>query len=261
MDETNTDLTVAIDAAVATVTIDRPDKHNAVNRAVWEAIGPAMAALDADTRVKVIILTGAGGKAFSAGADISEFAETYRTIETTRAYNGLVRQGQQAVSDVAKPVIAMIDGLCIGGGCGLALACDLRFAGEASRFAITPARIGAAYSFADTKQLVDLVGPARAKDILFSGAMIDAHRAERIGLVDRVLPSERLVAETRAYAEQLCQLSQTSIRIAKRTVDAIGAGHDEETDALREAFEQAFEGRDFREGYDAFLRKRKPDFG
>ena len=260
MHETGGELTITVDKAVATVTIDRADKHNAINRAVWEAIGPAMAALDADPNVKVVILTGAGGKAFSAGADISEFAETYRTPETTRAYNGLVRRAQQAVSDVAKPVIAMIDGLCIGGGCGLALACDLRFAGAASRFAIPPAKIGAAYSFADTRQLVDLVGPARAKDILFSGAMIDARRAERIGLVDRVLPSEQLTAETRAYAEQLCALSQTSIRVAKRMVDAIAAGCDEETEALRAAFEQAFEGRDFREGYDAFLTKRKPDF-
>lgn len=249
-----------IEDAVATVTINRPDKHNALNRAVWSAIGPAMTALDADPSVKVIILTGAGGKAFSAGADMSEFAETFETIETTRAYNTLVREAQKAVSDASKPVLAMIEGLCIGGGCGLALACDLRLAAEDCRFAITPAKIGAAYSFADTKQLVDLVGPARAKDILFSGAMIDARRAEMIGLVDRVVPSENLEDETRAYAAQLCAMSQTSIRIAKRMVNAIKAGADHETEALRVDFERAFDGKDFREGYDAFLSKRKPRF-
>ena len=253
-------LLTAIKGAVATVTINRPDKHNALNQAIWSAIGPTMTALAADPTVKVIILTGAGGKAFSAGADMSEFAETYATVETTRAYNRLVREAQHIVSNVEKPVLAMIEGLCVGGGCGLALACDLRFASGDSRFAITPAKIGAAYSFGDTRQLVDLVGPARAKDILFSGAMIDARRAETIGLVDHVLPKESLAEETLAYAAQLCAVSQTSIRVAKRMVNAIKAGADHETEALRAEFEQAFEGEDFREGYDAFLNKRKPRF-
>ena len=253
-------LLTAIKGAVAMVTINRPDKHNALNRAIWSAIGPAMTALEADPTVKVIILTGAGGKAFSAGADMSEFTETYATVETTRAYNRLVREAQHIVSNVEKPVLAMIEGLCVGGGCGLALACDLRFASEDSRFAITPAKIGAAYSFGDTRQLVDLVGPARAKDILFSGAMMDARRAEAIGLVDHVLPKESLAEETLAYAAQLCAVSQTSIRVAKRMVNAIKAGADHETEALRAEFERAFEGEDFREGYDAFLNKRKPRF-
>ncbi len=261
MRNSDADLLVDIDGAIATVTINRPDKHNALNLAIWSRIGPTMATLDADPAVKVIVFTGAGGKAFSAGADMSEFAQTYRTIETTRDYSALVRAAQQAVHDAAKPVLAMIDGICVGGGCGLALACDLRFASDTSRFAITPARIGAAYSFGDTKQLVDLVGPARAKDILFSGALIDAGRAERIGLVDHVHAKDALAAQVRAYAERLCGVSQSSIRVAKQMVNAIKAGADTETEPLREAFERTFAQADFREGYDAFLNKRKPDFG
>ena len=254
------ELVVSISNAVATVTINRPEKRNAISTALWTGFCETMPRLEADEAVKVIIITGAGGVAFSAGADMSEFEQVYRTPETTRTYSDLVRRAQRQITDTAKPVIAMIDGLCVGGGCGIALACDLRFASAPSRFAITPARIGAAYSFGDTKQLVDLVGPARAKDILFSGALLDAETAFAYGLVDRVIGAENLRATVDNYAETLCSVSQTSIRVAKTMINAINDGADVETESLGRLFEQTFAGADFREGYEAFLTKRKPNF-
>lgn len=260
MKETTDELLIAIESETATVTINRPAKRNALNMAVWSAIIEAMLALDADMRVKVILLTGAGGKAFSAGADMSEFTEVYRSVDSTRRYSELVRRAQRTITDLAKPVIAMIDGLCIGGGCGVALACDLRFASERSKFGITPAKIGAAYSFDDTKQLVDLVGPARAKDMLFSGHLLDARTAHAYGLVDRIVPAADLAETVSAYARELCGLSQNSIGVSKRMINAIKDGADEETAELRALFEETFARDDFREGYDAFLNKRKPVF-
>jgi enoyl-CoA hydratase/carnithine racemase len=208
----------------------------------------------------VLILTGEG-ETFSAGADISEFADSYASPEEAVRTNATVRAGQAAVATLSKPVIARIRGACVGGGCGLALSADLRFAASDARLGITPARLGLAYSFADTKQLVDVVGPARAKDILFSARLIGAEEALTMGLVDRCLPPGALEAETRAYAESLAGLSQVSIRTAKAMIEAVRAGADTETDALRAAFEASFAGADFAEGYRAFLDKRRPEFG
>ncbi len=255
-----TDLDIDIAARVATVRINRPDKANAMRRQTWEEIARAMDELCADANVRVIVFAGAGGKAFSAGADIGEFAETYKDAKAARAYNDLVRRAQATVHDAPKPVLARIGGLCIGGGCGLAAACDIRFASADARFAITPARIGAAYSFADTKQLVDLVGPARAKDILFSGAQIDAERAFAIGLVDYVVEPEALEATVDDYARNLAALSQNSIAVAKATINAIKAGADTEPADLRRRFNETFASADFREGYAAFVDKRRPEF-
>jgi len=154
----------------------------------------------------------------------------------------------------------MIHGACAGAGSGLALACDLRFAAQGARLGITPARIGAAYPFADTKALVDLVGPARAKHILFSGALIDAPQAQAIGLVDFVHPEATLAAEVTAYAQGLAALSQNSIRTAKAMIAAIEAGAASETPELEALFAAAFAHPDFAEGYSAFLAKRKPRF-
>ena len=169
-------------------------------------------------------------------------------------------EGQRALTACPVPVIAAIEGACFGGGCGIALAADLRFAGRGARFAITPARIGAAYSFADTRQPIDAVGPSRAKDMLFSGRTLDAEKALRIGLIDRLVETGGALAAARDYASGLIELSGVSHAITKRTVEAIRAGAHEPDGALERAFLDAFEADDFREGYGAFLAKRKPRF-
>lgn len=245
---------------VATLELNQPAKHNAVSFAMWQALPEAVAAIEADETIRVVLVRGAGERAFSAGADISEFSSVYSDPGRTEAYNAAVRAGQAALRHLARPVIAVIDGVCVGGGCGIALACDLRFASSAARFAITPARLGLAYSYADTAQLVEKVGPARAKDILFSGRMLAAEEALAIGLIDRVVAPDELNGVVRAYAEDLASLSQTSIRAAKAIVNmVVDGGAATPPEAVRIA-EASFTGPDFQEGFQAFTEKRKPNF-
>jgi enoyl-CoA hydratase/carnithine racemase len=245
---------------VATLELNQPERHNAVSSAMWRALPEAVAAIEADAAIRVVLVRGAGGRAFSAGADISEFAAIYSDPERTAAYNAAVRAGQAALRHLERPVIAVVDGVCVGGGCGIALACDLRFASTAARFAITPARLGLAYSYADTAQLVEKVGPARAKDILFSGRMLPADEALAIGLIDRVVAPEELEGVVRNYAADLALLSQTSIRAAKAIVNMlVDDGAETPAEAARIA-DASFTGEDFQEGFQAFMEKRKPRF-
>lgn len=251
---------LARDGAIARLILNRPGRHNAISLEMWQALPRLAAEIDGDPAIKAVIVTGAGGKAFSSGADIGEFATVYATPESSRAYNDAVRAGFHAVERIAKPTVAMVNGICVGGGCGLALNCDLRFAAEGARFGITPAKLGLVYSFADTKRLVDTVGPARAKDILFSGRLVEAEEALRIGLIDRLLPPDRLEAETVDYVTGLSRLSQYTIRATKRIVQEMVDGADAETPVSRRLFDDSFAGEDFREGYAAFLAKRPPGF-
>ncbi len=246
--------------SVATLTLNRPDKANALSLDMWRAIPDLVQTVTGDQDVKVLVVRGAGDRVFSAGADIQEFKEVFATPESAAAYNTAVRAGQQALADCPKPVLAMVYGPCVGGGCGVALSCDLRFAADTARFGITPAKLGLAYSFADTRQLVDIVGPARAKDILFSGRLVAATEAMTLGLVDRVVPTAQLADAVTAYTDQLCSVSQYSLRTAKATINAIARGADVATPDLVEQFEASFQGQDFREGYRAFLDKRPPSF-
>jgi enoyl-CoA hydratase/carnithine racemase len=245
---------------VVTLELNQPEKHNAVSSAMWQALPEAVAAIEDDDAIRVVLVRGAGGRAFSAGADISEFAHVYSYPGRTEGYNAAVRAAQAALRHLDRPVIAVIDGVCVGGGCGIALACDLRFASSAARFAITPARLGLAYSYADTAQLVEKVGPARAKDILFSGRMLPAEEALAIGLIDRMIAPDELNGVVSAYAQDLALLSQTSIRAAKAIVNMLvddGASTPERAAQIADA---SFTGPDFQEGFRAFTEKRKPRF-
>ncbi len=239
--------------------INQTERHNAMSEAMWDAVPSALAEAQR-TGARVIVLTGTGGRAFSSGADISEFAQVYATAGSAGRYNARVRAAQAALRDIALPVIAMINGLCLGGGCGLALASDLRFASEEASFAITPARLGLAYSYEDTAQLVEKVGPARAKDILFSGRRLLAREALDIGLIDRVCPPGELREATYAYANELAALSPASIAASKATINALTGPASPPADLLA-MHAATFSGADFQEGYRAFLEKRKPRFG
>jgi enoyl-CoA hydratase/carnithine racemase len=242
---------------IATVTLAAPATRNAMTRAMWAALPEIVARIEADASIRAVIVTGAGGS-FCAGADISEFETVYGTEAAARVYNGLVRAGQQALRDLDRPVIAAIEGACVGGGCGIALSCDLRFAAEGAIFAITPARLGIAYSPADTMALVEKVGPARAKDILFSARKLDTAEALSIGLIERVVPGGTALATARSYAEELAALSPASLAVTKRIVNGlIPLAADP---ALTQAFEALFTGADFAEGTRAFLDRRRPRF-
>ena len=253
-------ISVELADEIGRIVLDQPRARNAISAAMWAALPDAVAGLETDPRVKVVVVTGAGTEAFSAGADISEFATVYATPAAARAQNDLVRAGQQALFDCAKPTIAVIRGPCVGGGCGLALHADLRFAATSAVFAIPPARLGTVYSFADARRLVEKVGQSRAADLLFSGRTVAAEEALRIGLVDFVHPDETLEGAVSAYLAGLCRLSQLSLRSQKAILREIASGAAEETPAARRLLDEAFAGEDFREGYAAFLEKRRPEF-
>ena len=241
--------------AVAHLILDRAAKRNAISQAMWEEFPRLVAeAMDASS-IRVLLLRAAEPGAFSAGADIAEFAEGSGDAAWRAANQAAIATAQLALSRAPKPTIALIEGDCVGGGCGLAIACDLRVATGAARFGITPAKLGLVYSLHDTKLLVDLVGPAQAKRILFTAGLIDAGEAHRIGLVDL------LEADALALAETIAANSAHTVREAKSMVRRILDGQAEDDDTTRALFAQAFTLPDFEQGTAAFLEKRKPRFG
>ena len=253
-------LRLSSSGSIARLTLSRPDARNALTFAMWLALPDVAALLAQQKAIRVLIITGEGDQAFSAGADIKEFPATYSDLDSTRRYNSAVRKAQAALASMPIPVIAEIRGACFGGGCGIAIHCDLRFADEAARFAITPAKLGLAYSFEDTQRLVSLVGTSAAKDVLFSGRTLSSTEALNLRLVDRVVSTQNLATSVEDYATALCEVSGASIRVAKATVDAVAAGANGADPELLSAFEATFSGPDFAEGYKAFLEKRKPEF-
>lgn len=244
---------------IAILTLNRPDKRNALTAAMWRALPEQLADLAGDPEVLSLIVTGAGAH-FAGGADIGEFPEVYATADSARAYSDAVQVAGAALAAFPKPTLAQIRGACVGGGCGLALACDLRFADDTARLGITPGKLGLAYTLADTKRLVDAVGPAAAKDILFSGRLVDAREAYRLRLVDRVVAPDALDATVREYLNGLAAVSQFSIRAMKATISAIQAGQTSPGEADMARYLDGFRGEDFQEGYSAFLAKRPPRF-
>ena len=246
--------------AVATLVLNRPDSHNAIRLGMYEALPGVLREIDEDASVKVLVVRGAGHKAFASGADISEFREVRADATSAKAYNERVTASELALEGLSKPTIAMVYGYCIGGGCGLALACDLRFADEQASFGITPAKLGLVYSLDSTKRLVDLVGPAQAKWILMSGQRVDAARAHQIGLADEVVPGDGLETMTNEFAELLCTRAQFSVRATKQIVGRILAGQTEDDDQSRELRNSSFDTDDYAEGVRAFLEKRRPRF-
>jgi len=246
--------------AVATLVLNRPEKRNVLNYEMWCSIPELVRQAEEDDEIKVLIVRGAGDDAFSAGADVTEFATLRSTAEGERVYNEAVMRAETALYRFSKPTIAMIQRYCIGGGSILALACDLRFCAENGVFAITPAKLGIVYTFTGTKKLVELAGPSRAKDILFSGRELDAREAYAFGLVDRVYPNGEILAKTYEYAEMLTRRSMRSIKGAKKVIMEILAGAAEETEEISRLVAGSYDSEDYKEGVRAFLEKRLPVF-
>ncbi len=248
------------DGEVAQLVIDRPEKRNALSLAMWRAIPPLIAQVSTDPEVKVLVVRGVDETAFAAGADIDEISDHAGSDELAWQFMDTVHAAESAIGRCEKPVIAMIRGDCIGGGVELALACDLRFAQEGSRFGVTPAKLGLVYSLASTARLVQLVGPGLARDYLFSARLFAATEALAAGLVDRVLPSGDIVEETQAYAALLCSRSQWSIRAAKTVIRSALEGVQSEGDQIREWRGGSFLGPDLPEGLSAFRERRTAKF-
>jgi enoyl-CoA hydratase/carnithine racemase len=239
---------LSIDDHVATLRINRPEKRNAMSVAMWRALPGLLAPLGSDPDVRVLVLTGAEGT-FCSGADISEIAGLSEGGDDT----GLIVTAERALTAFPKPVIAMIEGFCVGGGCQLALACDLRFAAEGARFGITPAKLGVVYPLSSTRRLVDLVGPSTAKFLLFSAELVDAGRALRTGLVDEVLAPEALSQRVYGFARTLATRSQLTLAATKEIVDG-------RADGARFRRWQEESREEVAEGVAAFMERRDPRF-
>lgn len=247
------------DASVATIHFNQPAKRNAITIEMWRQMLHLVGAADRDPAVRVIIVTGEGG-AFAAGSDIEEFGEVAQDPSTAPAAAEIIHQSEKKLHRVSKPTLAKISGACVGAGCGVALCCDFRFADTTARFGIPPARLGLVYSVADTKRLVDAVGAARARDMLFTGRILDSAEAFSIGLVDRLVEPDRLDDAVRAYAVMLADASPFSVKAMKRHVQMVLDGAKDDTPETRAAFADAISGPDFKEGHAAFMAKRKPVF-
>ena len=254
-------LVVTRDGSVAVLTIDRPEKRNAMTAAMWAALPSALADLADDAGVRSLVVTGAG-PGFCAGADISDLLSGADPADPMAEVRRDNLAAQAALRDFPKPTIAMIRGHCIGGGVEIAAACDLRFTDPTGIFGVTPAKVGIAYTPASTKTLVDLVGPATTKYLLFSGELIDATEALRVGLVDRLLPAGELEAEVLRFADVLAARSALTQRATKEVVAALTAGGDRvaaETVAARWYLETISSG-ELSEGAAAFAERRPPSF-
>jgi enoyl-CoA hydratase/carnithine racemase len=254
------DLLVEHRDGVATLTLNRAKSHNAINIGMYTDLRDVVAALDKDPEVKVVVVRGAGEKSFASGADITEFERERGSAAAARNYNEKVAAAERALEGLSKPTVAMIHGYCIGGGAGLALSCDLRFADTRARFAITPAKLGLVYSLESTKRVVDLAGPSRAKWILMSGQQIRAQRAWELGLFDELVEPEELEKYTYDFAEVITTRAQYSVRMGKEMVRRVVSGQvddDEETTEIRNS---SFDTDDYAEGVRSFLAKRPPEF-
>ena len=217
-----TEISLRFEPPFARVVLNRPERRNAMTRAMWRALPAIRAAIEARDDLLVTLVEGEGAH-FSAGADITELGDIYRDAAATRDFGDAMQNGLKALMGLDRPTIAVIRGVAIGAGLGLALACDLRFCADDAHLAITPARLGLIYGHAETRRLVELVGPSRAKDLLFTARRIETDEALAIGLIDRRI--EAALEETvLGYARGMAELSQTSVRGCKRAVDAIAAG-------------------------------------
>jgi enoyl-CoA hydratase/carnithine racemase len=246
-------------APYARLTLNRPERLNALDAAMWAAMPGLVAQAAADPALKILLVSGADSRAFAAGADISEFS---RLVSGGGASEYLDRMAAatEALASFPKPSLAVIQGPCVGGGCGIALCCDFRFADDTARFGVTPARLGLSYTLADTKRLIEAVGAGRAKDLLMTARIVGAPEALSIGLIDRLVPAPDLWAAAEAYAATIAGLSQYSTRAAKAIIAEIQSGATAETEASRGFFIDSFAGVDLAEGARAFMEKRKPRF-
>ena len=250
------------DATVATVIINRPEQRNAINYQMWGELAHLLGGLDGDSGVRAVVITGAGDRAFSAGADISDF-ETYRSDSVKgRDYNNAVDRLLKTCRDMGTPTISMIRGFAAGGGCELAVATDLRIAAEGSSLGIPAARLGVTIGHQEMQGLLNLVGKGNALYILLTGRLIGAEEALRMGLVNQVLPESELKEYTYQLAQEIACLAPLSHAVNKRTMNQVLAKPmlSELTTEEADLPLTQFDTRDYREGYRAFLEKRTPNF-
>jgi enoyl-CoA hydratase/carnithine racemase len=244
---------------IARVTFDRPEKHNCISIDMWRELGHLFTGFDADEDLRCVVLAGAGGKAFSVGADIAEFPQVRKDAGQARKYGKVTHGALAAIATCRHPVVAAIQGLCVGGGLELASACDLRFCTEDSRFGVPVKRLGLVVAYPELQPLVRLVGPANAKEILLEGKVFDAGRAREMGLVNRVLPVAGFQEAIGATAASIAEGAPLVARWHKRFIGRLGDPRPLSDAELEESY-NCFNTEDFRIGTEAFMNKTDPRF-
>src|SRR6202162_3210678 len=251
----------SVTEGVGIITFNNAEKRNAMSLDMWEGFGHALAELRDDPDVRVVILVGAGDKAFVSGADISQFEKNRHNAEASEEYAKKSAAQRALLADYPKPTIACIRGFCLGGGMQVAMMTDIRFASDDSQFGIPAAKLGIAYGYDGLKNLVSLVGPSWARLIMYTGMRIDAVEALRIGLVDRVLPDAELWDATIEMARTISGNAPLAVQAAKITIAQVLKDPDKrDIDAIKAIGTACMDSEDFREGRTAFMEKRKPRF-
>ena len=241
--------------------LNRPEKHNAISYEMWQGIAKVMADFEADDTVRAVVVSGEGGRAFSAGADISQFEKQRASAGAIEEYNVAAGLAHEKLTNISKPTIAKIVGYCIGGGLGIALCCDLRFATDDSKFGIPAAKLGLGYGYGGLKPLVALVGPIRTKEILFTARQFDAAEAYDMGLINRVLSENELDDFVAEYTETIAGNAPLTIKACKQIVAEVCKDPDDrDLELCKRLVDACFASEDYKEGRRAFMEKRKPQF-
>lgn len=244
---------------IATVTLNRPRKLNALTKPMWRRLGEVMGGLSGDDGVRCVVLRGAGDKSFSPGNDISEFETERANVEQARAYGKVLRGTLAALRDCRHPTVAMIKGICVGGGLEIAALCDIRVCGASSRFGVPVNRLGLVMAHAEIQGLIDLVGPAATLEILLEARVFDAEEAKAMGLVNRVVPDEEVEAEAYGAARRIAAGAPLVNRWHKKFVRRLADPTPLTEGELEEGY-ACYATEDYETGYKAFLAKTKPEF-
>jgi enoyl-CoA hydratase/carnithine racemase len=249
------------EGSIGFMIFNNPERHNAVSLHMWERAGAILAQFAKDDDVRVLVVTGAGSKAFISGADISRFESERSDLDAAKKYNTTVEHTYAAMESFPKPSIAMIRGFCMGGGLGFALGCDMRIASDDARFALPAAKLGLGYGLAGIGRFVDIVGPAFTKEIFFTARTFDAAEALDMGLVNRVLAGPQLEPYVRDYAETIAGNAPLTVAATKFIVgEVLKDPNARDTARCEVLVQQCFASRDYEEGRKAFMEKRKPVF-
>jgi enoyl-CoA hydratase len=250
-----------VDGAIGWLTFNNPARRNAVSLDMWQAIPEILDAFERDPAVRVIVLKGAGDKAFVSGADISEFEKNRSSAEAVKHYEEIGNRAQGRIQNATKPTIAMIRGFCMGGGLGVALCCDLRIASDTAQLGIPAAKLGIGYRLDGQTKLVALVGPAFAKEIFYTARRFTAAEAHHMGLLNRVLPDGELEDFVRSYCAMIAENAPLSLTAAKGIITELTkTSSDVDRARADELVRRCFESEDYVEGRRAFMEKRKPQF-
>ena len=244
---------------IGVITLNRPEKLNALTKPMWKRLGEVARGVAIKDDIRCVILRGAGDNAFAPGNDISEFAEERSNVEQARAYGAIMHATIEAIWAIPQPVVAMIQGICVGGGLEIAGLADIRICGKSSRFGAPINRLGLVMAYAEIKCLVDLVGASNALEILFEGRIFDAAEAKEKGIVNRIVADDKVEAEVMATAQRICDGAPLVARWHKKFVRRLGQGAPLSQAEIDEGF-ACFGTEDFQIGYKAFLAKQKPQF-